>query len=689
MFNLIVHGAAGYLEQPDLDMLVERFDTYSGWEAESLDWGVPADLKRLEQIPTLLMYEIGVDGENAELVRHGRITNLARYGRNFSFEFVPDTDRPFLDRDSILQFETQLGMDRFEQARTHWAIKDGDIPPKLLARAKTDLSDRMQDGAQEQSPVHGTRTRSTRGEGQPAAPVDEAAASAEATEESARVVAIVVGIETYRPGSDGIKPVAYAKADAEAFARALELMFADLLPEISVLTDQDATLNDIREEIRNRAYGLGPNDLFIFYYAGHGFHGGTGNRLTAWDSRPINFEGTTLSVRDDLLEPIRKSACERALAFVDACASDLRTAARDVLAEFNPQELKTFLDKTTYISLFAACAPNQKSYSHDSLKHGVWTYFLLKALEGEPRALGVGGMLTSTSLQDYLRAEVPRFTNKHIKASQTPTAILEATGTFAIKTYEPVSDVKSESGATLVTPRSSLREAVGAPSFTGTSTQFFDDRFRTAFPGVRSIRWFEQPDEIAERLGLLLRDPLNFDERTPVWWWRDGNLQIEQFALQADGTYLMNHTELDIAKIAAVPGNLYWQSFVYVQCRAMPPSGAYVGVDERIQRHLDLWHYSFEEYGRVDSGHAVSREEYDDGGAEINGRVVNLQGRVQLRSRYLTPYNFLIAPIGSRINHPIFDKRLAELLNAILDDDANFTALIDEIGKLPRREREL
>jgi hypothetical protein len=63
----------------------------------------------------------------------------------------------------------------------------------------------------------------------------------------------------------------------------------------------------------------------------------------------------------------------------------------------------------------------------------------------------------------------------------------------------------------------------------GHSTVFFSNRFAQAFPGVRGISWFENADEIKMRLTTLLANPLRFSGRTPVWWWRGGNSQIEHF----------------------------------------------------------------------------------------------------------------------------------------------------------------
>lgn len=64
------------------------------------------------------------------------------------------------------------------------------------------------------------------------------------------------------------------------------------------------------------------------------------------------------------------------------------------------------------------------------------------------------------------------------------------------------------------------------------STSFFAFRFAQAFAGARSIKWFEGKDAV-KRLNILLREPLTFEKPggyvTPIWWWRDGNLQISRF----------------------------------------------------------------------------------------------------------------------------------------------------------------
>lgn len=252
-----------------------------------------------------------------------------------------------------------------------------------------------------------------------------------------RVVAIVVGIEDYQPKKVGaLPPVQFARNDAKAFAEALQSIHPHA--EIEILIDSDATESALAYALKQTIGGLGKDDLFVFYYAGHGFHGAGGNRITAWDSHAHHVQGTSLLLRDVLTEPLRASGCQRALAFVDACASALEELVddRDVLSELDPAELKELLADTHYRALFLSCEPGQKSYPSAVLKHGIWTAFLLKALRGEDEeALTEQRLLTDTSLRDYLRTRVPRFItqNMQIKATQKPMAIINATNTFVIR----------------------------------------------------------------------------------------------------------------------------------------------------------------------------------------------------------------------------------------------------------------
>jgi hypothetical protein len=117
--------------------------------------------------------------------------------------------------------------------------------------------------------------------------------------------------------------------------------------------------------------------------------------------------------------------------------------------------------------------------------------------------------------------------------------------------------------------------------------------------------------------------------------------------------------------VAVNPG-IYYQQFVYVRTRASAPTGLYD--HSYIKDMVDLRGDATEEFGLY-NGRYITRAEYDDGAAVIDGEPVDVRDNVELRVRYITPSNFVLAAQGSPINNTAFDRRRQELLNGILRGD--------------------
>ena len=217
----------------------------------------------------------------------------------------------------------------------------------------------------------------------------------------------------------------------------------------------------------------------------------------------------------------------------------------------------------------------------------------------------------------------------------------------------------------------------------------FNKRFAQSFPGLRGVQWFCDPDIISERLQILLRQPLIFKEGHLVWWWRGpANMQIKRFERIDGRHFLMDVEELNISRIAAVNvRDIYYRKYIYVQTNADEPTGLYPLNEEDVMQRVERTGYDYEEFGLVDGTIPVTRPEYDDDAAIIDGRPVDIAGRVELRSRYTTPYNFMIAPNESPINNSEFDYDIESLLNGILRKENQFDELNELIQRLPRIHR--
>ena len=224
------------------------------------------------------------------------------------------------------------------------------------------------------------------------------------------------------------------------------------------------------------------------------------------------------------------------------------------------------------------------------------------------------------------------------------------------------------------------------------STVFLYDRFCGAFPGVRGIQWFEDTEEIMQRLSRLLVKPLILKKEdgsssfNPIWWWRDGNLQIMKFERTGHDTILLNWEELKIEKIAAVNPGSYYQCFVYLLTAPLETSGHHPRTDEEIEWSVNNFGYCREEYGIYKGEYKITRAEYDDGAAMIDGKLIDFNGEAELRARYITPYNVVIAPVNSPINNNKFDRELKNIMNGILHGDETIESLSNAVEALPKRE---
>ena len=224
------------------------------------------------------------------------------------------------------------------------------------------------------------------------------------------------------------------------------------------------------------------------------------------------------------------------------------------------------------------------------------------------------------------------------------------------------------------------------PSLRGAhSTVVFAQRFGDAFPGVRGITWFDSDKTVRQRLARLLAQPLIFEDGTPIWWSRgSSNLQISSYAEAAD-CVLINGDEMKIVRVAAVNHASYKYNFVYVEVDPLPPIGIYRSTLERIaeaETDDSPFGYYWEEYGLVDGIHLVTRAEADDGSAMIEGELQSLRGRLEIRSRYVTKYNFIITAAGAPLMDTSYDYSLEIHLNAMLRGEDRLQIIAEESRRL-------
>ncbi len=244
-----------------------------------------------------------------------------------------------------------------------------------------------------------------------------------------KTVAIIIGIENYKTRDNSqVPPVKYAEKDALLFSNMLIERFNVEESDIHMFINEDALKSDLENGLGYLFHSLSEKDRLIFYYVGHGFHNGTTNYLSTYDTHINNISDTAVSLRKILLDPLLNSECQSGLVFIDACAQSFKNdKERALITDLNSEDFQIFKSEHPHFATFISCQPGQSSYSCHELGHGIWTHHLEKALSGqETEAVRSDKYITDRTLNDYLAKSVSAYVKDKLNFEQNPKAILDS-----------------------------------------------------------------------------------------------------------------------------------------------------------------------------------------------------------------------------------------------------------------------
>lgn len=250
--------------------------------------------------------------------------------------------------------------------------------------------------------------------------------------------ALIIGIEEYQ--NKNIRRVDYAEADAKEIQASLELHgFKD---ESVLLLSSSATKATIESNLRRICSFLTELDEFYLFFAGHGFSENGRNYITCFDTQIGDIIKTSISLQD-IFRQIRDTACKHVILFLDSCHSglDIDDKMRGIFTTMTESEISDFFKASEYQVGFASCKSDEYSYPSGVLRHGIWTYHVIKALNGESQsALDERNLLTADSLQSYLSKEVPRIVRETITSAkkQTPCIFGRYAHNFVVADLDPI-----------------------------------------------------------------------------------------------------------------------------------------------------------------------------------------------------------------------------------------------------------
>jgi hypothetical protein len=231
-----------------------------------------------------------------------------------------------------------------------------------------------------------------------------------------RGYALIVGIASYKNLP--------SKAQLEFSERDADAIYSILIsPEggnfhaenVHRLTGQQATMANLKHELETWLPSVAKeDDRVVIYFAGHGFISGGRAYLAPYDLDPNNIPGTGYPM--DTLGQVAGSRIKAKykVLLTDACHSGAITPDADAQA-LN----QSLLDMSR--SMFSLTASRDRERSFESKDwgngHGIFTYYVVKGLEGEADESG-DGIVTADELANYVRRNVREAT----KGQQNPTS---------------------------------------------------------------------------------------------------------------------------------------------------------------------------------------------------------------------------------------------------------------------------
>ena len=241
-----------------------------------------------------------------------------------------------------------------------------------------------------------------------------------AVDKNATMHLIVVGINAYQNKSMSLN---YALADATAFKDEVEKDAKSIISNVKTyfVTDNDANKKGIENAFASVQQNAKPEDIFVFYYAGHGVIGKNNEFYLVpndvSDLKNVQTELEQKGISSKLLQQYAVDiAAQKQLFILDACQSAGAFEAM-LTSDANQQKNIALVARSTGTHWMAASGAQQFANEFSSLGHGAFTYVLLEALKG---AASSNKMITVNNLKNYLQKTVPELMKKFNGSAQSP-----------------------------------------------------------------------------------------------------------------------------------------------------------------------------------------------------------------------------------------------------------------------------
>lgn len=189
------------------------------------------------------------------------------------------------------------------------------------------------------------------------------------------------------------------------------------------------TRDNVEAELIQLCQMVEPDDLLLVHFACHGklFNGIP--VLIVNNTRSQTLEKTGLSL-EEVKRHMRSSQARRLVLTLDACHMGVETG-RDI---DDPQFIHNAYELAEGFALIAASTAQQKAQESQDKKFGVFTYYLLEALNGKANR-GSKRFVTVDDIKTYVLDSLRRWSVQNGGIIQEPTAYTEGLGDIILADY--------------------------------------------------------------------------------------------------------------------------------------------------------------------------------------------------------------------------------------------------------------
>ena len=230
--------------------------------------------------------------------------------------------------------------------------------------------------------------------------------------------ALIVGVAGYTNAT----PLEATTNDANAFAEFVKTRWGFPAKSVTLMTDGATnpelrpTAVNLQVQIDNLLKGIDRNSEVVIYFSGHGVRYKNEDWLVPLDGRPRNIDVSCVSA-DKLLASLQAKPPRRAVVVFDACRN---LAVGKSLESSGFGENRDAAPRDELAVLYS-CQEGERSWEgkEDDFRNGVFTYYLLQALNGKDAA-APDGKITFDSLRSWVRGRVSQYVYKELGEEQHP-----------------------------------------------------------------------------------------------------------------------------------------------------------------------------------------------------------------------------------------------------------------------------